>query len=250
MRTSKRWLAGSREPRARRRCRSRLAGCSCRISPASRCWSISPPCARPSRAAVLTSSGCSRRCPSIWSSIIRCRSITSAAPMRSASIPRWSGFGVGGIEAEAAMLGQPLYLLLPDVVGVHLHGRLREGVTATDLVLRTTQLLREARAVGKFVAFHAEGARSLPVPDRATLSNMSPEYGATIGYFPVDEQSCRYLRATGRTDDQVERIRTYFQAQGLFGIPAQGECDYTSVLDLDLASVEPAVAGPKRPQDR
>jgi aconitate hydratase len=160
------------------------------------------------------------------------------------------GWGVGGIEAEAAMLGQPLYLLLPDVVGVHLHGRLREGVTATDLVLRTTQLLREARVVGKFVEFHGEGARTLPVPDRATLSNMSPEYGATIGYFPVDEQSCRYLRATGRTDDQVERVRTYFQAQGLFGMPAQGQCDYTSVLDLDLASVEPAVAGPKRPQDR
>ncbi|HZR07062.1 MAG TPA: aconitate hydratase AcnA, partial [Myxococcales bacterium] len=160
------------------------------------------------------------------------------------------GWGVGGIEAEAAMLGQPVYLLLPDVVGVHLHGRLREGVTATDLVLRVTQLLREARVVGKFVEFHGEGARSLPVPDRATLSNMSPEYGATLGYFPVDEQSCRYLRATGRTDDQVERVRSYFQAQELFGMPAQGQCDYSSVLDLDLASVEPSVAGPKRPQDR
>jgi len=160
------------------------------------------------------------------------------------------GWGVGGIEAEAAMLGQPVYLLLPDVVGVHLHGRLREGVTATDLVLRVTQLLREARVVGKFVEFHGEGARSLAVPDRATLSNMSPEYGATLGYFPVDEQSCRYLRATGRSDDQVERVRSYFQAQELFGMPAQGQCDYTSVLDLDLASVEPSVAGPKRPQDR
>ena len=160
------------------------------------------------------------------------------------------GWGVGGIEAEAAMLGQPVYLLLPDVVGVHLHGRLSEGVTATDLVLRITQLLREARVVGKFVEFHGEGARSLPVPDRATLSNMSPEYGATIGYFPVDEQSCLYLRSTGRSEDQVERVQRYFQAQGLFGMPAQGQCDYTSVLDLDLGSVEPSVAGPKRPQDR
>jgi len=160
------------------------------------------------------------------------------------------GWGVGGIEAEAAMLGQPVYLLLPDVVGVHLHGRLSEGVTATDLVLRITQLLREARVVGKFVEFHGEGARSLPVPDRATLSNMSPEYGATIGYFPVDEQSCLYLRSTGRSEDHVERVQRYFQAQGLFGMPAQGQCDYSSVLDLDLGSVEPSVAGPKRPQDR
>src|SRR4051794_7798108 len=237
MRTSKRWLAGSREPRARRRCRSRLAGCSCRISPASRCWSISPPCARPSRAAVLTSSGCSRRCPSIWSSIIRCRSITSAAPMRSASIPRWSGFGVGGIEAEAAMLGQPVYLLMPDVVGVHLHGRLREGVTATDLVLRVTELLRGAGVVGKLVEFHGEGAASLSVPDRATLANMAPEYGATAGFFPIDEQSCRYLRATGRTDEHVETVRRYYQAQGLFGMPGRDQCDYTSVLDVDLVSV-------------
>ena len=160
------------------------------------------------------------------------------------------GWGVGGIEAEAAMLGQPVYLLLPDVVGVHLHGRLREGVTATDLVLRITELLRQARVVGKFVEFHGEGAAHLSVPDRATLGNMAPEYGATIGYFPVDESTCRYLRATGRSDAQVEKVRRYYQAQGLFGMPARGQCDYTTVIDLDLASIEPAVAGPKRPQDR
>ena len=160
------------------------------------------------------------------------------------------GWGVGGIEAEAAMLGQPVYLLLPDVVGVHLHGRLREGATATDLVLRITELLRQARVVGKFVEFHGEGAATLSVPDRATIGNMAPEYGATIGYFPVDEQSCRYLKATGRSDRQVEAVRRYFQAQGLFGMPARGQCDYTSVLDVDLSEIEPSVAGPKRPQDR
>ncbi|MFN8627836.1 MAG: aconitate hydratase [Candidatus Binatia bacterium] len=160
------------------------------------------------------------------------------------------GWGVGGIEAEAAMLGQPIYLLLPDVVGVHLHGRLREGVTATDLVLRITELLRQARVVGKLVEFHGEGAASLSVPDRATLGNMAPEYGATVGFFPVDEQSCRYLQATGRSDEHVETVRRYFDAQGLFGMPAPGQCDYTSVLDVDLAAVEPSVAGPKRPQDR
>ena len=124
------------------------------------------------------------------------------------------GFGVGGIEAEAAMLGQPVYLLLPDVVGVHLHGVLREGVTATDLVLRVTELLRHARVVGKFVEYHGEGAATLSVPDRATLGNMAPEYGATIGFFPVDEQTCRYLLATGRSDEHVETVRRYFQAQG------------------------------------
>jgi aconitate hydratase len=160
------------------------------------------------------------------------------------------GWGVGGIEAEAAMLGQPIYLLLPDVVGVHLHGRLREGVTATDLVLRITELLRRAGVVGKLVEFHGEGAASLSVPDRATLANMAPEYGATAGFFPIDEQSCRYLRATGRADEHVETVRRYYQAQGLFGMPGRDQCDYTSVLDVDLGSVEPSVAGPKRPQDR
>ncbi len=160
------------------------------------------------------------------------------------------GWGVGGIEAEAAMLGQPVYLLLPDVVGVHLRGRLREGVTATDLVLRITEVLRKAHVVGKFVEFHGEGAASLSVPDRATLANMSPEYGATIGYFPVDEQSCRYLRGTGRSEEQVETVRRYYTAQGLFGMPAAGQCDYSSVIDVDLGEIEPSVAGPKRPQDR
>jgi aconitate hydratase len=160
------------------------------------------------------------------------------------------GFGVGGIEAEAAMLGQPVYLLLPDVVGVHLHGTLREGVTATDLVLRVTEVLRQARVVGKFVEYHGEGAANLSVPDRATLGNMAPEYGATIGYFPVDEQTCRYLQATGRSDEHVETVRRYFQTQDLFGMPKRGECDYTTVVDVDLADIEPSVAGPKRPQDR
>src|SRR6185503_19635006 len=152
------------------------------------------------------------------------------------------GWGVGGIEAEAAMLGQPVYLLLPDVVGVHLHGRLREGVTATDLVLRITELLRQAHVVGKFVEFHGEGAANLSVPDRATLGNMAPEYGATIGYFPIDETTCRYLLATGRSDEQVETVRRYFKAQGLFGMPQRGQCDYTTVLDMDLGAVEPSVA--------
>jgi aconitate hydratase len=160
------------------------------------------------------------------------------------------GWGVGGIEAEAAMLGQPVYLLLPDVVGVHLHGHLREGVTATDLVLHITDLLRRAGVVGKFVEFYGRGAASLSVPDRATLGNMAPEYGATVGFFPVDEQTCRYLLATGRSDVHVETVRRYFQAQGLFGMPRGGQCDYTTDIDLDLASTEPVVAGPKRPQDR
>jgi aconitate hydratase len=160
------------------------------------------------------------------------------------------GWGVGGIEAEAAMLGEPIYFLAPDVVGVCLSGELRPGVTATDLVLHITQLLRGAKVVGKFVEFHGPGASTLSVADRATIGNMSPEYGATIGYFPVDEQSCRYLAATGRSEQQVDRFRSYFQAQELFGMPARGDCDYSTLIDLDLAEVEPSVAGPKRPQDR
>jgi aconitate hydratase len=160
------------------------------------------------------------------------------------------GWGVGGIEAEAGMLGQPVYILTPDVVGVHLSGKLREGVTATDLVLRVTEMLRKAKVVGKFVEFHGEGATSLPVADRATIANMAPEYGATMGFFPVDEKTCEYYRATGRTEEHIETVRSYFSAQGMFGIPRKGECDYTTVLELELSEIEPSVAGPKRPQDR
>ncbi len=160
------------------------------------------------------------------------------------------GWGVGGIEAEAGMLGQPVYFLTPDVVGVHMSGKLREGVTATDLVLRVTEMLRQAKVVGKFVEFHGEGAASLPVADRATIANMAPEYGATMGFFPVDEKTCEYYRATGRTEEHIETVQSYFSAQGMFGIPRGGECDYTTVLELELSEIEPSVAGPKRPQDR
>lgn len=160
------------------------------------------------------------------------------------------GWGVGGIEAEAAMLGQPVYMLTPDVVGVHMSGKLREGVTATDLVLRVTEMLREAKVVGKFVEFHGEGASRLTVVDRATIANMSPEYGATMGFFPIDKETLVYLEATGRTPEQVNAVRAYYTAQDMFGIPQQGECDYTTVLELDLDSIVPSVAGPKRPQDR
>jgi len=160
------------------------------------------------------------------------------------------GWGVGGIEAEAAMLGQPSALLTPDVVGFHLRGSLREGVTATDLVLAVTEILRRARVVGKFVEFHGEGARALPAATRATVANMAPEYGATVGFFPVDEQTLRYLEATGRSPGQVGLVRAYCEAQGVFGIPEAGACDYSQIIDLDLGTVEPCVAGPKRPQDR
>jgi len=160
------------------------------------------------------------------------------------------GWGVGGIEAEAAMLGQPCYFLTPDVVGVHLTGALEPGVTATDLVLTITELLRKTKVVGKFVEFHGEGARTLPAPTRATISNMAPEYGATIGFFPTDEQTLRYFEATGRPAEHVALVRRFHEEQGLFGIPHRGECDYTQIVELDLASVEPSVSGPKRPQDR
>ncbi|PYK61002.1 MAG: aconitate hydratase [Verrucomicrobia bacterium] len=160
------------------------------------------------------------------------------------------GWGVGGIEAEAGMLGQPVYFLTPEVVGVHLSGRLKEGVTATDLVLHITQMLRAQKVVGKFVEFYGEGAASLPVPDRATIGNMSPEYGATIGYFPVDQESVNYLRATGRTDEQCAAFENYFRAQQMFGMPRKGEINYSVDLELDLGQVQPGVAGPKRPQDR
>ena len=160
------------------------------------------------------------------------------------------GWGVGGIEAEAGMLGQPVYFLTPEVVGVHLSGQLREGVTATDLVLHITQLLRAQKVVGKFVEFYGDGAASLPVPDRATIGNMSPEYGATMGYFPVDQESVDYLRATGRSDELCRAFEHYFRAQKMFGMPRKGEIDYSVDIDLDLAEVQPSVAGPKRPQDR
>ncbi len=160
------------------------------------------------------------------------------------------GWGVGGIEAEAGMLGQPVYFLTPEVVGVHLSGQLREGVTATDLVLHITHLLRAQKVVGKFVEFYGEGAASLPVPDRATIGNMSPEYGATMGYFPIDQESVDYLRATGRSEEQCRAFENYFRAQNMFGMPRKGEIDYSIDIELDLAEVQPSVAGPKRPQDR
>ena len=159
-------------------------------------------------------------------------------------------WGVGGIEAEAAMLGQPVYFLTPDVVGVNLIGSVKPGVTATDVVLTITEMLRRAKVVGKFVEFFGEGAAALPVTDRATIANMAPEYGATMGFFPVDEATCQYFAATGRNSAQVDLIRAYYKAQGLFGIPKAGEIDYSQSLSLDLSTVEPSVAGPKRPQDR
>jgi aconitate hydratase len=160
------------------------------------------------------------------------------------------GWGVGGIEAEAGMLGQPVYFLTPEAVGVHMTGRLREGVTATDLVLHITQMLRAQKVVGKFVEFYGEGAASLPVPDRATIGNMSPEYGATMGFFPIDNESVAYLHATGRSEEQCAAFENYFRAQKMFGMPGKGDIDYSVDLDLDLADVQPGVAGPKRPQDR
>ena len=160
------------------------------------------------------------------------------------------GWGVGGIEAEAGMLGQPVYFLTPDVVGVHLTGALREGVTATDLALTITQMLRKAKVVGKFVEFFGPGAKALPVVDRATIANMAPEYGATMGFFPVDEECVNYLRATGRSEEHCKLYENYYRAQGLWGIPQKGQVNYSQVLDLDLGNVVPSVAGPKRPQDR
>ncbi|MGA3247575.1 MAG: aconitate hydratase AcnA [Paraburkholderia sp.] len=160
------------------------------------------------------------------------------------------GWGVGGIEAEAGMLGQPVYFLTPDVVGVELTGKLREGLTATDLVLTVTELLRKEKVVGKFVEFFGEGTRSLSLPDRATIGNMAPEYGATMGFFPVDEKTIDYFEGTGRTEAEITAFENYFKAQGLFGIPKAGEIDYTKVVKLDLSTVTPSLAGPKRPQDR
>ncbi len=160
------------------------------------------------------------------------------------------GWGVGGIEAEAAMLGQPVYMLTPDVVGFELSGRLREGVTATDLVLRVTEILRREKVVGKFVEFFGEGTRTLALPDRATIANMAPEYGATMGFFPVDEKTIEYFTGTGRTRTEIEAFEAYFRAQGLFGVAKAGEIDFSQIVKLDLGDVTPSLAGPKRPQDR
>ena len=159
-------------------------------------------------------------------------------------------WGVGGIEAEAAMLGQPVYFLTPDVVGFELTGALREGVTATDLVLRVTEQLRREKVVGKFVEFFGEGTRTLSLPDRATIGNMAPEYGATMGFFPVDEKTLAYFKGTGRTKAEIEAFEAYFKAQGLFGVAKKGDIDYSQVVTLDLGDVTPSLAGPKRPQDR
>src|SRR3954464_2548161 len=160
------------------------------------------------------------------------------------------GWGVGGIEAEAGMLGQPVYFLTPDVVGVYLTGALKEGVTATDLALTVTQMLRKAKVVGKFVEFFGPGAQALPVVDRAMIANMAPEYGATMGFFPIDAECSTYLRATGRDEKDVALYEAYYKAQGLWGVPSRGNIDYSQELELDLATVMPSVAGPKRPQDR
>ncbi|MDP2261594.1 MAG: aconitate hydratase [Hydrogenophaga sp.] len=167
------------------------------------------------------------------------------------------GWGVGGIEGEAAMLGQPVYFLTPDVVGFELTGRLREGVTATDLVLTVTEILRQHKVVGKFVEFFGEGTASLALPDRATIANMAPEYGATMGFFPVDDKTLDYFRGTGRTSGEIEALESYFRAQGMFGVPGApgssiGASDiaYSHRVCLDLGEVTPSLAGPKRPQDR
>ncbi|MBH1966376.1 MAG: aconitate hydratase [Comamonadaceae bacterium] len=159
-------------------------------------------------------------------------------------------WGVGGIEAEAAMLGQPVYFLTPDVVGFELKGRLREGCTATDLVLTVTEILRKHKVVGKFVEFFGEGTRTLSLPDRATIGNMAPEYGATMGFFPVDERTIEYFEGTGRTKSEIDAFQSWFKAQGLFGVPKAGDIDYSQVVTLDLGDVTPSLAGPKRPQDR
>ena len=160
------------------------------------------------------------------------------------------GWGVGGIEAEAVMLGQPMDMLLPDVIGFRLYGKLREGVTATDLVLTVTQMLRQKGVVDKFVEFFGEGLNSMSLTDRATIANMAPEYGATIGYFPVDEETLRYMRLTGRSEEVVARTEAYMRTQGLFREASSPDPEFTDTLELDLASVVPSLAGPKRPQDR
>ncbi len=160
------------------------------------------------------------------------------------------GWGVGGIEAEAAMLGQPVSMLVPQVVGFKLTGKLKEGTTATDLVLTVTEMLRKLGVVGKFVEFYGEGISELPLADRATIANMAPEYGATCGIFPVDAETLKYLRLTGRSEEQIALVEAYYKAQGLFHTAGAAEAEYSATLSLDLSTVEPSVAGPKRPQDR
>ena len=160
------------------------------------------------------------------------------------------GWGVGGIEAEAAMLGQPISMLIPQVVGFKLSGRLAEGATATDLVLTVTQMLRQKGVVGKFVEFYGDGLSDLPLADRATIANMAPEYGATCGIFPIDRETLEYLRLTGRDEEQIALVETYAKAQGMFREPDSPNATYSDTLELDLADVEPSLAGPRRPQDR
>ena len=160
------------------------------------------------------------------------------------------GWGVGGIEAEAAMLGQPVSMLIPEVVGFRLSGELREGITATDLVLTVTQMLRQKGVVGRFVEFYGPGLDNLPLADRATIANMAPEYGATCGFFPIDERTIDYLKLTGREDHEIALVRAYAQAQGLWRDAASPEPLFTDTLELDMGTIEPSLAGPKRPQDR
>ena len=160
------------------------------------------------------------------------------------------GWGVGGIEAEAVMLGQPIYMLSPDVVGFRLNGELNPGVTATDMTLRIVELLRAHGVVGKFVEFFGQGMAALSLPDRATIANMAPEYGATCGFFPVDDNTLAYMRLTGREDEDIAGVEAYCKAQGLWYDSSSPEKSYTTVLELELSTVQPALAGPKRPQDR
>ena len=160
------------------------------------------------------------------------------------------GWGVGGIEAESVMLGEPIYMLMPEVVGFRIKGKLKDGVTATDLVLTVTQILRKKGVVEKFVEFFGEGLQYLPLPDRATIANMAPEYGATIGLFPIDDETLNYLKLSGRSAAEVALVEKYYKAQGLFYTAKTPECVYSDILELDLSTVEPCLAGPKRPQDR
>ena len=160
------------------------------------------------------------------------------------------GWGVGGIEAEAGMLGQPIYFLTPDVVGVNLTGKLRYGVTATDLVLTITEKLRKLNVVGKFVEFFGNGVSNLSLPDRATIANMAPEYGATMGFFPIDSNTVSFLKDTGKTVQEVVEFENYYKKQKLFGVPKKGQINFSEEIDIDLTKVEPSLAGPRRPQDR